>query len=178
LGFADFAEINGVNMRTSSILLKIGVASVAIPTLGFILGMILKLAIPGCQCDSGAGCHGCGSFNGLIALLILGGFVAALAALITVLPISLALAGIFGVFSKPATAALPIPKTVSPAEFTKALAHAFEQYRLGQPVTEICPACSTVISVISIVGNTNPARLRVNASCTCGGCSGSYNIQK
>lgn len=86
-------------MSAASITVKLGVASVALPALGFVLGMLLQLAIPGCMCDEGAGCRGCGPLNDTLAFLILGGFVGALAALIFVLPASLVLAALFSLIS-------------------------------------------------------------------------------
>ena len=76
-----------------------GVASVALPGIAFLISQVLVALIPGCHCDSGAGCHGCGA-NGLLALMSFGGFVAALLMMFTVLPLSLVVAGIVAVFSK------------------------------------------------------------------------------
>lgn len=165
-------------MSIASVILKVGVASVAIPGIGFVIGTILSAVIPGCHCDEGVGCHGCAGFDGLIALLMMGGFVAALAAFITVLPVSVVLAGIFGIFSKSEPATLPEPKALSSAEFATALSSAIEQYRLGQPATKTCPACSSVISLVSAGSFASEATVRVISNCTCGGCSGTYDINR
>jgi hypothetical protein len=78
-------------MSASSITLKIGFAAVGVPAVGFVVGFLLQTVIPGCRCDSGAGCHGCGPFGGLIAFLVFGGFVGALFSLIFVLPVAVLL---------------------------------------------------------------------------------------
>ena len=70
------------------------------PAIAAIVGAILMAIIPGCTCDEGEGCHGCGPLNGMSAFLMLGGFVGALAALISILPGSLLLAGVFTLFSR------------------------------------------------------------------------------
>lgn len=77
----------------------LGVASVLIPTAGFVVGLVLSLLIPGCHCDEGAGCSGCGA-NGLVGFLLFGCFVGGLGALLTVLPASLLLAAIVGFLIK------------------------------------------------------------------------------
>lgn len=82
----------------AGVILKLGIASVALPGVAFLVGLLLSSVIPGCHCEEGAGCRGCGA-NDLVAFLLLGGFVGALAALITVLPVSLALAGVVGLIS-------------------------------------------------------------------------------
>jgi hypothetical protein len=81
-------------MSVASAILKIGVASVVVPALAAALGFLLAAVIPGCRCDEGAGCHGCGALNGAIAFLKLGGFVGAIFAMLSILPGSLLLAGI------------------------------------------------------------------------------------
>jgi hypothetical protein len=83
----------------SGIIVTLGIASVVVPLAGFVIGLVLSLIIPGCHCDEGAGCSGCGA-NGLIAFLLLGGFVGALFSLLTILPGSLALAGIVRLFKR------------------------------------------------------------------------------
>lgn len=84
-------------MSASSAIVKLGLATVAIPAIGFALG--LQYVIPGCHCDEGAGCNGCGPANGLIEFLIFGGFIGSLLALIFALPASLVLASIVNSFS-------------------------------------------------------------------------------
>jgi predicted phage tail protein len=72
---------------------------VALPTVAFLLGLLLVAVVPGCRCDEGAGCGGCGP-NGLVALLLFGGFVSAIVAFMFVLPASLALAYVASMLSK------------------------------------------------------------------------------
>ena len=87
-------------MSAASLIAKIGIASVAIPAVAAIVGALLMASIPGCKCDEGAGCGGCGPLNGLIAFFMTGGFVGALAAMISILPGSLLLAGVFARLSR------------------------------------------------------------------------------
>jgi hypothetical protein len=82
----------------AGILAKLGIASVVLPALGFLVGLLLSNVIPGCHCDEGAGCRGCGA-NALVEHLLFGGFVGALGAFIFVLPVSLVLAAFFSIFS-------------------------------------------------------------------------------
>lgn len=83
----------------AGILMKLGLASVVIPFVGMCLGAFLANVIPGCSCDEGAGCHGCG-LNRLVEVLAFGGGVAALGALITVLPCCVVLAFVVDRFSR------------------------------------------------------------------------------
>jgi len=82
----------------AGVIVKLGVAAVVIPAIAFAIGLALTNVIPGCRCDEGAGCHGCGA-NGLVELLLFGGFVGALGALMMVLPASLLLAAIVRLFA-------------------------------------------------------------------------------
>ena len=86
-------------MSAASVTTKLGFAAVLLPATAFIAGLLLQFLIPGCKCDEGAGCHGCGPLGELLGFLIFGGFVGALAALIFVLPVSLVLAAIFRRFA-------------------------------------------------------------------------------
>jgi hypothetical protein len=81
----------------AKIIVKLGLASVAIPAIAFVLGMLVSLIVPGCHCDEGAGCRGCGA-NDLVAFCLLGGFVGSLGALIFLLPASFILAAVVGAF--------------------------------------------------------------------------------
>jgi hypothetical protein len=83
----------------AGIIVALGIASVLIPAAGFVIGLVLSILIPGCHCDEGAGCSGCGA-NGLVAFLLVGGFVGALATLMTVLPGSLLLATVVGLLTR------------------------------------------------------------------------------
>ncbi len=77
-------------MRISSALIFGGVASVAIPFIGFVLGMLLSGIIPGCTGDEGSGYRGCQvlflNLDWLVGNLVLGGFVVVLLCLVTVCP--------------------------------------------------------------------------------------------
>lgn len=84
----------------AGLITKLGIASVLIPAAGCIIGLLLSIAIPGCHCDEGAGCRGCG-LNGLIATLMFGGLVGGIFAFLFVLPVSLVLAGIVAIFTEP-----------------------------------------------------------------------------
>ena len=83
----------------AGLIIKLGFASIWVPALGFIVGLILSTIIPGCHCDEGAGCHGCGA-NEFVGLLLFGGFVGALVALGTIFPASLLLAGIVSLLTR------------------------------------------------------------------------------
>jgi len=87
-------------MSAASTTVKFGVASVLLPATGFIIGTLLYAVLPNCKCDTGGGCHGCGSLGQLIEFLMFGGFVGALAAAIFVLPASLVVAGILRASSR------------------------------------------------------------------------------
>lgn len=80
-------------------IVRLGIASVIIPATAFVLGWVLVLLIPGCHCDEGAGCSGCGE-NGLVGFLVFNGFIGAFVALLTLLPGSLLLAGIVAAVSR------------------------------------------------------------------------------
>jgi len=83
----------------AAVIVKLGVATVLLPVVGFLIGLFLSSVIPGCHCDGSAGCQGCG-LNGLISFLLFGGFAGALGALIVALPTSLVLALVVGAVSK------------------------------------------------------------------------------
>ena len=70
---------------------RLGVATVVIPVLAFLIGLLLTALIPGCHCDEGSGCMGCGA-DEFLSVLVFGGFSGALGALFTALPICLLLA--------------------------------------------------------------------------------------
>ena len=80
------------------VFVKLGLASVLLPALGFALGLVASQLIPGCHCDEGAGCRGCGE-NDLLSFLLFGGFVGALGAVVTVLPVCLVIAALSAIFS-------------------------------------------------------------------------------
>jgi hypothetical protein len=88
-------------MRIAKTLFVVGVASVAIPVIGFALGMLLQSIIPGCGGDEGSGVHGCQvlflDLSWIVGNLVLGGFVAAIFCIITVFPVSIVL-GIIAAF--------------------------------------------------------------------------------
>jgi len=84
---------------TASVIVLFAFGAVLVPAAAFIIGLILSQLIPGCHCDEGAGCHGCG-LNWLLEQLLFGGFVVAIFCTITVLPGGLFIAAIISLFSK------------------------------------------------------------------------------
>lgn len=58
---------------------KVWLAMIAIPATVFVGGLLVSFLIPGCNCDSGAGCSGCGP-NDFVAFCLFGGFIGALGA--------------------------------------------------------------------------------------------------
>lgn len=75
-------------------LTRAGAATVVVPFLAFLVGLLLAALIPGCHCDESSGCVGCAA-DGLLATLFLGRFSGALGALVTALPVCLLLAAGF-----------------------------------------------------------------------------------
>ena len=65
----------------AKIIVSLSIAAVLVPAAACAIGIILIEIIPGCHCDEGAGCRGCGA-NGLVASLLFGGFVGAIVAAI------------------------------------------------------------------------------------------------
>lgn len=87
-------------MKKSKICLLVGAISVALPVVACIIGMIIMFVIPGCNCDTGRGCSQCGSMKVIIELLVFGGFVVAIVAAVTVLPLAGIIGGIFSSYEK------------------------------------------------------------------------------
>jgi uncharacterized protein YqgC (DUF456 family) len=81
-----------------SVCFKLGIASVLIPAAAFLISIAIHAVIPGCFCDEGAGCHGCG-LNGLMDLAMFGGLVGAIVGLVIVLPAFVVLGMIFAMIS-------------------------------------------------------------------------------
>jgi hypothetical protein len=79
------------------IIALVGIASFFIPLFGFLIGMLISVLIPGCHCDEGMGCRGCG-LNELVAFLIFGGFVGAMLAFMISLPGLLLVSGVIFLF--------------------------------------------------------------------------------
>lgn len=65
---------------------KVWLTMVATPAVAFAVAMLVSTVVPGCHCDEGAGCRGCG-LNGLIEFCLFGGFVGAICALMFGWPI-------------------------------------------------------------------------------------------
>lgn len=158
-------------MSLASNTVKLGVASVAVPGVAFLVGLALSGVIPNCHCDEGAGCRGCAGFDGLLGLMIFGGFAGALAAFLTALPASLLLAAAFKAFSKPE------PRASSVDELVGALNMAVGQFLNGNAVKQRCPACTSNIDV-GMVDNDDGSTRRVKTSCSCGRCTGIYDVAK
>jgi hypothetical protein len=89
----------GKNGSAAELVVKLGVASVVIPLIAFAIGMLVGIVVPGCECDTGRGCHGCGP-NWLVENILFGGFVGALFSAMFVLPSCLVLAGLISLFTK------------------------------------------------------------------------------
>lgn len=111
-----------------------------------------------------AGCEGGGGAPGVSTGLAIGGYLWVAALLIS------CAANLSVVMQK--------SETVSPLGFSEAISAAIAQYRLHQPVTHTCPDCFSVISIGPIQGKSNERTMRINSSCACGGCSGTYDINR
>lgn len=84
--------------KAADVVMSLAAISVAVPLVAFAVGALAVWLIPGCKCDEGAGCVGCGA-NALVSLLFLGGLAGTLGAVTLVLPFCIVLALIFSVFS-------------------------------------------------------------------------------
>ncbi len=82
----------GGSWSLAGIVACIGLASVLVPFAAVALGLLVSYCLPGCRCDEGAGCHGCGA-DYLLSMLLFDGFPAGMFGLMFVLPGSLVLAG-------------------------------------------------------------------------------------
>ena len=94
-------EVKPATLKKKSaaeVIAMLGVASFVLPALAFLIGLAVSNLVPGCRCDEGAGCHGCGA-NGLVEIMLFGGFVAALGSFLTVLPAALIIAAVVRTFS-------------------------------------------------------------------------------
>jgi len=160
-------------MSTTKTVIRLGVASVAVPAVGAAIGFLLQMAIPGCHCDGGAGCHGCGELGDLTAFLMFGGFTGALAALIFVFPASLVLALLLSFFDKGQSAE---PRKVDSKRIDDAIAGAIRQFKDGQSVVESCPACGTPITIQADERHRMDTVVQVQTNCGCGECRGKFNV--
>jgi hypothetical protein len=77
-------------------IVRFGIGCIVVPAAAFVVGLLLQAAIPGCKCDEGAGCHGCGPADAFLGLMIFGGFVFALLSVMFVLPLTLFMSWIAG----------------------------------------------------------------------------------
>lgn len=50
---------------------------VIMPALAFLVATYITANVPGCRCDTGAGCHGCG-LDSFVELCLFGGFIGSL----------------------------------------------------------------------------------------------------
>ena len=83
-----------------SILVKIFLIAVGIPTLLFILGVLLQLTIPGCTCSGlGTNCTSCWNMDHLIYVLTFSGGGLAMMVMIIGIPIMFILGIIFELIS-------------------------------------------------------------------------------
>jgi ABC-type phosphate transport system permease subunit len=67
---------------------RFGTILVVTPALTFFLSSVLAGIIPGCNCNEGSGCHGCGA-DSLLEFLIMGGLTLTFVALLFLLPLCL-----------------------------------------------------------------------------------------
>ena len=164
-------------MSVPSAFVKLGVAAVALPAIGFALGLGLQTVIPGCKCDSGAGCSPCAGFGGLIAFLTFGGFVGALFSLLFVLPVSLFIAAVAGIFGSKSPAPAPVSHDAA-KDYLDAggVAAALKDYRAGRPISARCKSCDGLLSVepAKPKPGRDPDALRV--TCVCGNSNGTYEL--
>jgi DNA-directed RNA polymerase subunit RPC12/RpoP len=160
-------------MSASSTIVKIGVAAVALPAIGFALGLALQAIIPGCKCDEGAGCSPCAGFGGLIGFLVFGGFVGALFSLLFLLPASLLLAAIAGIFGdkKPARRVAPLDDDRVKVE---GLATVLADYKAGRPTTIRCQECRGNVLVKPVISTPGSSPTTLEVSCACGSWNGTY----
>jgi len=71
-----------------SIIFKSTFAIVLLACLAFAVGLAWSNFVPGCHCDTGAGCGGCG-LDALVASLVFGGFICSLLSVFVVLPVGI-----------------------------------------------------------------------------------------
>lgn len=167
-------------MSAASITLKLGAGAVALPVIGFAIGMALAAIIPGCHCDEGAGCGGCVGLDGLIAFLMFGGFIGALLAVMFVFPASLLLAGLFAFFNRgiPEPIAPPVHATVDPSLITAAVGRAISRFQDNQITHESCPSCTSPIRVTTSGMRATSGHLLLSTACDCGACAGSFHVAR
>lgn len=89
----------GPRLAAASLIVGAGLAAVLLPVLGFVLGLLGTLLVPGCRCDPSWGCQGCGA-NGLAEWLYFGGFDGALFAVVYLFPAAAALAAVVAFMSR------------------------------------------------------------------------------
>lgn len=75
------------------LILTLGVATVLLPLVPLVLGVLIQAFVPGCQCEPIVGCQGCG-FDDFTAFLLRGGREGSLLALLYVFPAAALLAGL------------------------------------------------------------------------------------
>ena len=86
-------------MSAVSACFKLGIASVLIPAAAFLISIAIQALIPGCLCDEGAGCHGCG-LNELMAHAMFDGLIGAIAGVFIVLPAFIVLGMVLAMINK------------------------------------------------------------------------------
>ncbi len=79
----------------TAVALRIALWAFSLSAAAFAVGLLVSYVVPGCHCDGGAGCHGCGA-NGLIEFLLFGGFIGAICSILIGIPVVLAV-GVLGV---------------------------------------------------------------------------------
>jgi hypothetical protein len=84
---------NTLRPALARLILTLGVAAVLLPLVALLLGAVIQLVVPGCECEPIAGCQGCG-LNDLTAFLLRSGREGSLLALLCVFPAAALLAGL------------------------------------------------------------------------------------
>lgn len=79
-------------------IIGLGVWSLLASLALFVTGLLVTLIVPGCSCDEGAGCRGCG-VNDLVAFCLFGGFIGAVISALFVLPVAAILGLLVGMLS-------------------------------------------------------------------------------
>jgi hypothetical protein len=169
-------------------MLRAALGLVALFLAASLLGAVLMLMIPGCRCDSGAGCSSCGSAGGLIELLLFGGFVAFLGSIIFLVPA----AALLGFLLGGGKAVPPLqahagdagvddgsgsPRAARPAAVQSAIERALLDYRDGRVPRERCPSCSLSLRIVEAGFADAGVGQRVSVTCSCGACSGKYRLK-
>ena len=86
-------------LSAASLIFRFGLGAVLLPLASLVLGMLITAIVPGCHCDEIAGCDGCG-VNRFTGLLLYGGYVGGLLAVLFVFPAAALLSGLVAVVGR------------------------------------------------------------------------------